>query len=193
MDGHTPLVLLGLRSAFKEDLQCTTAELVYGTTLRLPGEFFNTTSNSTLPDQHAYVSRLRNTMQHIQPVPTSHHATRSTHVSKDLSTCTHVFIRHNAILMLLQPPCDGPFKVIKRATKFYTILVNGHQQTISLDRLKPAHIDNPPSNTSSAPVLPAVTPTHQSSPLPRQQPARHTRSGRHVHFPDRYVAATYQF
>ena len=105
-----PLVLLGIRSAFKEDLQCTTAELVYGTTLRLPGEFFDTTSNSTLPDQHAYVSRLRNTMQHIQPVPTSHHATRSTHVSKDLSTCTHVFIRHDAIRKSLQPPYDGPFR-----------------------------------------------------------------------------------
>ena len=188
-----PLVLLGIRSAFKEDLQCTTAELVYGTTLRLPGEFFNTTSNSTLPNQHAYVSRLHNTMQHIQPVPTSHHATRSTHVSKDLSTCTHVFIRHDAIRKSLQPPYDVPFKVIKRATKFYTILVNGHQQTISLDRLKLAHIDNPPSNILSAPVLPAVTPTPKSTLLPRQQPARQTRSGRRVHFPDRYVTATYHF
>ena len=144
-----PLILLGLRSAFKEDLQCTTSELVYGTTLRLPGEFFDTTSTSNLPDQHIYVSCLRNTMQHIRPVPTSHHATRSTHVSKDLSTCTHVFIRHNAIRKSLQPPYDGPFKVIKRADKFYTILVNGHQQTISLDRLKPAHIDDSPSSSSS--------------------------------------------
>ena len=184
-----PLVLLGLRSAFKEDLQCTTSELVYGTTLRLPGEFFDTTSTSTLPDQHIYVSRLRNTMQHIRPVPTSHHATRSTHVSKDLSTCTHVFIRHNAIRKSLQPPYDGPFKVIKRADKFYTILVNGHQQTISLDRLKPAHIDDSPSSSSSVPALPAATPTPKST-LP-SQPARQTRSGRHVHFPARYITATH--
>ena len=34
-----PLVLLGIRTALKTDLQCNTAELVYGTTLRLPGEF----------------------------------------------------------------------------------------------------------------------------------------------------------
>ena len=32
-----PLVLLGIRTAVKDDLQCTTAELVYGTTLGLPG------------------------------------------------------------------------------------------------------------------------------------------------------------
>ena len=32
-----PLILLGIRTTLKEDLHCTTAELVYGTTLRLPG------------------------------------------------------------------------------------------------------------------------------------------------------------
>ena len=35
-----PLVLLGICTAVKDDIQCTTAELVYGTTLRLPAEFF---------------------------------------------------------------------------------------------------------------------------------------------------------
>ena len=35
-----PLVLLGIRTALKEDLACTVAEMVYGVTLRLPGEFF---------------------------------------------------------------------------------------------------------------------------------------------------------
>ena len=35
-----PLVLLGIRTALKEDIQQTSAELVYGTTLRLPGVFF---------------------------------------------------------------------------------------------------------------------------------------------------------
>ena len=32
-----PLVLLGICTAVKDDIQCTTAELVNGTTLRLPG------------------------------------------------------------------------------------------------------------------------------------------------------------
>nr|CAH8876148.1 unnamed protein product [Trichobilharzia regenti] len=35
-----PLVLLGIRNALKTDAGCTSAELVYGTTLRLPGELF---------------------------------------------------------------------------------------------------------------------------------------------------------
>ena len=37
-----PLILLGIRTAVKQDCKCTPAELVYGTTLRLPGEFFDT-------------------------------------------------------------------------------------------------------------------------------------------------------
>ncbi|CAK1603651.1 unnamed protein product [Parnassius mnemosyne] len=35
-----PLILLGIRSSFKEDLRTSSTELVYGESLRLPGEFF---------------------------------------------------------------------------------------------------------------------------------------------------------
>lgn len=34
-----PTVLMGLRAAWREDLKTTCAELVYGETIRLPGEF----------------------------------------------------------------------------------------------------------------------------------------------------------
>jgi len=34
-----PLVLLGIRTSYKEDLQSSAAELVYGEPLRVPGEF----------------------------------------------------------------------------------------------------------------------------------------------------------
>ncbi|KOX80085.1 hypothetical protein WN51_08989 [Melipona quadrifasciata] len=32
--------MLGFRNSYKEDIQATAAEMVYGTPLRLPGEFF---------------------------------------------------------------------------------------------------------------------------------------------------------
>jgi cleavage and polyadenylation specificity factor subunit 1 len=35
------LIMLGIRTALKEDLHCSAAELVYGTILRLPGEFLD--------------------------------------------------------------------------------------------------------------------------------------------------------
>ncbi|GBN65351.1 hypothetical protein AVEN_130684-1 [Araneus ventricosus] len=37
-----PLILLGIRSSFKPDLATSSAESVYGTTLKLPEEFFLT-------------------------------------------------------------------------------------------------------------------------------------------------------
>ena len=176
-----PLVLLGIHSCLKEDLRCTTAELVYGTTLRLPGEFIDTKRTDTLPDSHAYLSRLRHTMQQLRPISTSHHTHRTPHVSKDLSSCTHVFIHHDALHKSLQPPYDGPFEVVKRSAKFYTVLVNGQRQNISLDRLKPAHLDRPSPASDSAPSPPTVI----STLAPVALPVHTTRSGRHVHWPDR--------
>ena len=43
-----PLVLLDTRAAPKDDVGCSTAELVYGAPLRLKGEFFSV-SDDTLP------------------------------------------------------------------------------------------------------------------------------------------------
>ena len=45
-----PLILLGIRTALKRDINSTVAEMVYGTTLCLPGEFFTSSSTTSLPD-----------------------------------------------------------------------------------------------------------------------------------------------
>ena len=93
-----PLVLLSIRTAFKDDIQCTVAELVYGTTLRLPGEFFNLTQNEqTSMDQASYVTQLKSTMCRLQAVPTRQPQHHRTHISNDLTTCSHVFICHDAV------------------------------------------------------------------------------------------------
>lgn len=43
-----PMVLLGVYTAFKNDLHCSVVELVYGTTLHFPAEFFDSSSSNTL-------------------------------------------------------------------------------------------------------------------------------------------------
>ena len=40
---HLPFTLLGLRTTWREELGCSPAELVYGSTLRVPGEFIDPT------------------------------------------------------------------------------------------------------------------------------------------------------
>ena len=84
-----PLVL-GIRCSLKEDLGCSAAELVYGTTLRIPGEFF--ISVDDIPDPLSYVSRLRSAMQQLRPQPPQHHSRQKSHVSSELDNCTHVFV-----------------------------------------------------------------------------------------------------
>ncbi len=49
-----PLILLGIRTALKEDIS---AEMVYGTTLRLPGEFFSPSPTNSLPDPSAFIDQ----------------------------------------------------------------------------------------------------------------------------------------
>ena len=60
-----PLVLLGIRTTLKEDISSTAAEMVYNTTLRLPGEFFTPFQTSSLPNPSDYVSNLKTYMQTI--------------------------------------------------------------------------------------------------------------------------------
>jgi hypothetical protein len=55
------MVLLGIRTALKDDLGCTAAELVYGTNLRLPGEFFSPSPDT--PNPSNYVTQLKSVMQ----------------------------------------------------------------------------------------------------------------------------------
>lgn len=196
-----PLVLLGIRSAFKEDLQATSAELVYGEPLRLPGEYFQPTSPDST-DISDFTTRLRNFAAKLRPIATSRHSKDKIFIYKDLLTSSHVFLRDDSVRASLQPPYSGPYPVMERGDKSFKILVKGKSVTVSVDRLKPAYIlVDPPDhsspsvnvpNTSNSDVFnPATTtipnPTNTSD--PEQTPTQNvikTRSGRTVRFPDFY-------
>ena len=130
-----PIVLLGIRAVLKEDLSCTSAELVYGTTLRLPGDFFST---PTTEDASSFVSRLRGAMQHQQFPPTRWHGNCDVYLPPDLHTATHVYMRHDSHRPPLTRPYDGPFWVIRRWDKQFTLDINGERKEVTIDRLKPA-------------------------------------------------------
>ena len=68
-----PLILLGIRTALKEDIGCTAAELVYGTTLRIPGQFCTPSPTSPLDDHTTYVTHLKNIMSQLKSTPTCSH------------------------------------------------------------------------------------------------------------------------
>lgn len=176
-----PLVLLGIRSAHKEDLSASAFELVYGESLHIPGEFLipATQRDDPLP----FIQQLRRRMNQLRPTPATRHSTPASFVHRALQDSTHVFLRLDSSRRALQPPYSGPHKVLARTDKTFKIDVRGREVTVSIDRLKPAYTleDGQHGTTDTKPPVPAAI---QSTPAATP---RTTRCGRRVQFPARYT------
>jgi len=152
-----PWVLLGHRTAPKDDLKASPAELVFGDSLLLPGDF---AANGTAP------SFLQ---PHMLPLTPRRHGSAAQTPLTDLLKSTYVFVRVGPQHPSLERPYQGPFKVLEPGPKSFKVLIGSSPQTISVDRLKAAHL--PPDD------VPAV------SPFPPQQTSR---SGRVIIPPARF-------
>lgn len=133
-----PIVLLGIRAAWREDLNATTAELVYGEPIRLPGQFL-TAEDKIDNNSENIVNTLRTAMDELRP-RLKRHGKKTTFIFKDMHTTPTVFIRHDAPTGALQRPYDGPYKVLQRNEKTYKIQIGKRAVNISIDRLKPAYV-----------------------------------------------------
>ncbi|GBN62978.1 hypothetical protein AVEN_264442-1 [Araneus ventricosus] len=133
-----PTVLLGIRTAVKEDIKQSCAELVYGTTLQLPSDMIET--SIIPPCNDIFVDRLSNTMREMNPVATSTRGKTKFYVNPSLKTCSHVFLRIDSVKPPLCQPYTGPHKVLKRTEENFTIELNGRTSTDSIDRVKPAYL-----------------------------------------------------
>ena len=117
----------------------------------------------------------------------------------DLQTCTFVFVRHDAHRTPLQCTYDGPFRVLERSKKFFTLDLEGRRDTVSVDRLKPAFLEADfglqETRQSQVPVTqsPALNTPPSAPPTPAQSladrpPLRivgRSRSGRTLRRPAR--------
>lgn len=172
-----PLILLGLRVSFKEDIKACPAELVYGCSLRVPGEFLEEPKSKKNISDSDFVNDFRSKMHSIKPQQTSNHANRTPFMENNLTTTPAVFVRTDAVRRPLQPPYEGPFAVIKRHDKFYKINMNGKNVNISIDRLKAAFICKEQSQADTTTTI-CEQPTITS-----EEPAAYTTSsGRRVRF-----------
>lgn len=176
------MVMLGLRTVIREKSGISPAQMTYGATLRLPADFFAETGKSSMSDA-AYVTQLTNSMRAIRDI-SQLNTSRKCFVHKELPTCDYVFLRRDMIKKSLTAPYEGPYKVLKREGKCFTIQLPDRVTVVSVDRLKPAFILNTSEDnlhkttantsitSSESPVTPPSSPSANSS-------ARHvTRSGR---------------
>ncbi|XP_067215676.1 uncharacterized protein [Linepithema humile] len=160
------VILLGIRAAIKEDLGATPAELVYGETIRLPGQLLEQQKREEEPTNE-FVRNLQQTMTRLRP-QIRRHGNRATFVHKDRAAAERVFIRHDAPTKALQPPYDDPYKVLERSDKMLKVQINGKPANISIDRLKPAYIMEEP------------TEEQESLKTSDKQEPQKTRSGRPI-------------
>ncbi|XP_078264112.1 uncharacterized protein LOC144598103 [Rhinoraja longicauda] len=188
-----PWVLLGIRTAPKEDLASSSAELVYGSPLTVPGEFVPSLPGREEPPSST-LHRLRERVGKLAPVPTSRHGTFRPYVPSALQDCAFVFLRRDAHQAPLQRPYEGPYRVLEHGQTTFVLDMGGRPEAVSIDRLKPAHldIDQPvrvarprPRGRPPLRVPPPVSPT-VPPPAPLSTDYR-TRSGRVVRPPVRFV------
>ncbi|XP_015120395.1 uncharacterized protein LOC107043409, partial [Diachasma alloeum] len=134
-----PSVMLGLRTAFKEDLRVSPAQLLYGTELRIPSEFF--VYDSLQADPNFFLEKFRDHMRRVRPTTTAQHTKARFFILKDLYKCSHVFLRVDAVERPLDRPYAGPHEVINRVDdRVFIVKINKIDKAISVDRLKPAFI-----------------------------------------------------
>ena len=172
-----PLVLLGLRSAIRDECPYSSAELVYGQCIRLPGQFFvPVEAQVSEPD---LLRKLRVAFEEVRPKPTKWHQKQVTYIPRALSDCTHVFVRVDSVRRSLQRPYDGPFKVLKRKAKIYLLQISNQQKWVSIDRLKPAFLQE--SSVPSS-LKGQDRPVQSESPAPASPKTYTTRRGRVVRF-----------
>lgn len=133
-----PFVLLGIRASIREELGTSPAEIVYGQPIKLPGEIVINRSNEVV-DPTNLIDRLKTYMQNIKPTDTKVPEKMKEYVPKDLCNCTHVFVRVDKVKPPLTPAYDGPYSVVRRFRKFYVLNIKGKNNSIAIDRLKPAY------------------------------------------------------
>jgi hypothetical protein len=139
-----PLVMLGLRAAYKEDLKCSAAEVVFGEPLRLPGACLGSTADDASGAESVvedYVSELAKAASSRSYCAVNWHGNDNAPGQQDaaLKTCSHVYIRVDAVKKPLQRPYQGPFSVLERGDKCFVLQrPDGGTDTVSIDRLKPA-------------------------------------------------------
>ncbi|GAB1867353.1 hypothetical protein CAJAP_08432 [Camponotus japonicus] len=158
-----PVVMLGLRTALKEDIGTSAAELVYGAQLKLPGEY--SIQEEPSQDPFPFLEHLRQAMRSIRPQQTAHHTRPRIFVHKDLHTCTHVFLRVDSVRRPLDQPYEGFYAVLERISDLcFRIDVRGQPTDVSVDRLKPAFLEIDPDNVEHPQHRTAAEIRHQHRP-----------------------------
>ena len=136
-------ILLGLRNAPKLDTATPTAEIIFGTPLRVPGMCFQDEQSPKRSASEQLELAGANVHEFMPESLDLRHFKASPFVSKTLRTAAFVYVRDDRLgNPSLAPKYTGPYPVIKKDWDNNTFLVDlgSRQDTVSLSRLKAATV-----------------------------------------------------
>ena len=151
-----PMVILALRNLYREEFDASAAMMLYGMNLRLSNQFYPTSTAWSDNPQATLLCHQQN-LASYQYIPTRFPTNQKVHMNRRLLTCSHVMLFNEHKRHSLDAPWTGPWKVLHRGPKTYTIDWKGKAYTVSVDRLQPAYVlaDFAVQSTRCAPPLPA--------------------------------------
>jgi hypothetical protein len=156
---HLPMVMLGIRSAWREGSDFSPAEAVFGAQPVLPGHFLDS-PESPSPN---FLKELQNVLSGKTPPPPVHNSIPGPlTLPEDLLLASHVFVRRDGAQSPLSAAYDGPFRVLERSLRFFKLQVGSRTDTVSTLRLKPCH---------SSPDVQAALPPRRGRPPGPSKPA----------------------
>jgi cleavage and polyadenylation specificity factor subunit 1 len=121
---HLPWVLLGLRTAPREDSGVSTAQLVYGCALQLPGQLLAAEEQPPL----IFSQQLNSGLPCVSPLPPPNDTAA---VSQQLRAAEFVYIKAPPAALSLSPAFRGPYAVRKRSEKFYIVKIGQRYEAVS--------------------------------------------------------------
>ncbi|GBN81102.1 hypothetical protein AVEN_169330-1 [Araneus ventricosus] len=71
---------------------------------------------------NGFMKKLKTHIQQLRATPTSKYSAKPNFVYRDLSVCSHVFLRVDAAQPSLYQPYTAPYKVLSRTNKNVIIL-----------------------------------------------------------------------
>jgi transposase InsO family protein len=208
---NLPIALFAMRITPSESTQVAPFTLVTGANVLAPTRCFQTVTLKSRPKE--FITRLSNQLESIKFVPPRWNSNKTTFIPAELSACKRVWVRIDRVRRPLEAPYAGPYEVIERNAKIFTVLLpSGKIDTISIDRIKPCveRSLNPDNKSIKVRLqrlkVPAVR--EDDLPLSQQEPSDsedeidadenlpnhvkfarripfQTKSGRTVHFSDR--------
>ncbi|XP_066980935.1 uncharacterized protein [Macrobrachium rosenbergii] len=153
-----PWVLLGLRTTPRANGAPSAAEKTYGESLVVPDKLVT-------EDRHnPSLQRLRDVVGKFVPCKRTYTDRSATFTPPGLASTTHIFVRDDTVCPPLTKPYRGPFRMLERNNKAFLLALSGRNDWVSIDRVKPALLEE-----DTAQPLPG----HPSpQPGPRKQRAR---------------------